>query len=121
LGDVIELRVDDAGDGYESDHVDLIRPRIVVDGAETSLLDLDIVRSNIPYYTLEYGMTIDKNPLTLNGQVYPEGFGVHAPAMFRLAVPRDLRGKRGRIEMLAGLDDETGPWGSAKVTLCYSQ
>lgn len=121
LGDVIELRVDDAGDGYESDHVDLIRPRIVVDGAETSLLDLDIVRSNIPYYTLEYGMTIDKSPLTLNGQVYPEGFGVHAPAMFRLAVPRDLRGKRGRIEMLAGLDDETGPWGSAKVTLCYSQ
>lgn len=121
LGDVIELRIGDAGDGHESDHVDLVDPRIVVDGAETSLLDLDIVRSNIPLFTLEYDMSINKNPLTLNGQVHGEGFGVHAPAMFRLAVPEDLRGKRASVEMLAGLDDETGQFGSATVTLCYSQ
>jgi hypothetical protein len=121
IGDVIEIRVDETSDGYASDHVDLIDPRIVVNGAATSLLELDIVRSNIPYYTLEYGQTIEKKPLNLNGQTYQEGFGIHAPAMIRFAVPEDLRGKQATIEMLAGIDDETEGRGSAAVTLCYSQ
>ena len=63
-------------------------------------LDLDNVTQD--YGTPQAGKSVDSNPLTLSGIVYPHGLGTHAVS--RLLV--DLKGSAAQFEALAGVDDE---------------
>ncbi len=48
------------------------------------------------------GKSVDGNPLTLNGVVYPHGIGTHATS--RLLI--DLKGGATKFEAMVGVDDE---------------
>ena len=68
---------------------------------------LNLNRMTSGYKTPQAGKSIDGNPLTLSGLIYPHGVGTHANSEFR--VP--LRGNATRFAAMVGVDDEvkTGP------------
>ena len=63
---------------------------------------LDLKNVTQDYGEPHAGKSVDNNPLTLNGVVYPHGLGTHAAS--RLLI--DLKGSAVKFEALAGVDDE---------------
>jgi alpha-galactosidase len=59
------------------------------------------------------GHSVDSNPLTLAGVVYPHGIGTHAEATLLF----DLKGVATRFQAMAGVDDERKGSGSVTFTL----
>lgn len=59
------------------------------------------------------GRSVDNNPLSLGGVVYPHGLGSHAEC----AIPIDLHGDVTRFEAMAGVDDEKKGHGSVTFAL----
>ncbi|WP_168733442.1 NPCBM/NEW2 domain-containing protein [Deinococcus sp. Arct2-2] len=55
----------------------------------------------------------DGKPLTLNGAVYPKGYGVHAPSELKYSLAGSDNAKCVRFKAQIGLDDEVGTQGSA--------
>lgn len=56
----------------------------------------------------------DGRPLSLNGQVYARGLGVHAPFEASYA----LQGRCARLSAVLGVDDEAGTHGA--VARCWN-
>ncbi len=54
------------------------------------------------------GLSVDDNPLTLDGLVYSHGVGTHSASEMAI----DLYGLARRFEAVVGLDDESGEFGS---------
>lgn len=69
---------------------------------------LDISRIQQEYGDPHAGKTVDSNPLTLGGKVYPHGLGTHAVSQLVI----DLKGTATRFEAMAGVDDERKGQGS---------
>jgi len=79
--------------------------------ANTVWLDtLNLSNANQGYGTAASGAgkTVDGHPITLNGKVYPHGFGTHAVA----SVGIQLNGQATHFDAVVGVDDETGSKGS---------
>jgi hypothetical protein len=55
----------------------------------------------------------DGKPLTLDGTVYPKGYGVHAPSELKYSLAGTDNAKCVRFKAQIGLDDEVGTQGSA--------
>lgn len=56
------------------------------------------------------GKSVEGNPITFNGQVFPHGIGTHATSVWTL----DLHGQVERFSAMAGVDDEAGAEGSVE-------
>ena len=63
---------------------------------------LDLSKMTAGYGTPQAGKSIDGNPLTLNGVVYPHGVGTHAASEFVV----DLHGAATHFAAMVGVDDE---------------
>ncbi len=68
---------------------------------------LDLSKMTVGFSAPKVGKSIDGNPLTLNGVVYPHGVGTHADSEFVVA----LHGAATHFAAMVGVDDEkkTGP------------
>ena len=66
-----------------------------------ALSDLKPVRLTVGWGQVTPNRSIAGKPLTLNGQVYPVGVGVHAPALLVYDLPKGAE----RFVAVAGLDD----------------
>ncbi|MCA1596323.1 MAG: NPCBM/NEW2 domain-containing protein, partial [Chloroflexi bacterium] len=69
---------------------------------------LDLTRVMQEYGTAHAGRSVDNNPLTLGGIVYPHGIGSHATS--QLAI--DVNGAATRFVSMVGVDDEKKGAGS---------
>lgn len=69
---------------------------------------LDLRRMTAGYGSARRARSIDNNPLTLGGIVYPHGVGTHAPSVMGI----DLGGGATRFEAMVGVDDEKSGHGS---------
>ena len=77
--------------------------------AHTLWLDaLDVTKTEQDYGQPHAGKTVDGNPLTLGGAVYPHGLGTHAASQMVV----DLKGAATRFETMVGVDDERRGQGS---------
>lgn len=63
-------------------------------------LDLSLMTQG--YERPQVGKSVDKNPLTLGGVVYPHGIGTHAQSEMSV----DLKGAATKFESMVGVDDE---------------
>ncbi|MEO7716084.1 MAG: NPCBM/NEW2 domain-containing protein [Capsulimonas sp.] len=63
---------------------------------------LDLSQMQLGYGEPHAGKSIDNNPLTLSGTVFPHGIGTHAASLFRV----QLHGDATRFSAVVGLDDE---------------
>ena len=66
-----------------------------------ALADLKPVRLSVGWGQVTPNRSIAGKPLTVNGQVYPVGVGVHAPALLVYDLPKGAE----RVVAVAGLDD----------------
>lgn len=73
-----------------------------------SLMSLDLSRMSTGWGIVHEGQSVDGNPLTLKGRVYPNGVGTHAESRVRVA----LDGGAARFTAIVGVDDETQHKGS---------
>ena len=65
------------------------------------------------YGTPNAGKSVDGNPLTLGGVVYPHGIGTHAESLFILA----LHGGATRFAAMVGVDDDVKQSGSVVFSI----
>jgi len=70
---------------------------------------LDVSRATQGWGRPHAGRSVDGNPLTIAGAVYPHGFGTHSPGSLRI----ELHGAATRFVSMVGIDDETAGRGSA--------
>src|SRR5690349_3309794 len=72
------------------------------------LESLDLGQMTQDYGTPRAGRSVDNQPLTLNGVVYPHGIGTHANSHFTV----DLKRAATRFTSMVGVDDERKGYGS---------
>ena len=97
------LVVTDAGDNFNYDHADWINPTISTpDGAATPLTSLSWVSATSGYGSVQKNKSLDSHPLTVNGVVYDNGFGVNSYSYIEYDLPEGYT----RFTSFCGLDDE---------------
>jgi alpha-galactosidase len=64
--------------------------------------DLDLARVSTGYGSIQRGKSMDGNPITIGGQKFERGLGVHAPSVAYIA----LNGDGKRFQAQVGVDDE---------------
>lgn len=74
---------------------------------------LELSKVSSEWQTPQAGHSIDKNPLTLGGVVYPRGIGTHAQSQMTV----DLKGIATRFRSMVGVDDEKNGHGSVVFTV----
>ncbi|MDR2649096.1 MAG: NPCBM/NEW2 domain-containing protein [Clostridiales bacterium] len=67
------------------------------------------------YLPAKIDKSIDNHPITVNGKVYPKGFGAHARS--EITVP--LEGKYARFTSVIGIDDEVLPGGALIANVIF--
>lgn len=77
-------------------------PSLAQDSAEIRLEALDVSRISNGYGTLQRGRSLDGHPLTVGGETFANGLGVHAPSVAFI----DLHGEAKSFHARVGVDDE---------------
>ncbi|MGN0242549.1 MAG: NPCBM/NEW2 domain-containing protein [Lachnospiraceae bacterium] len=77
--------------------------RIPYQMTDTYLSDLPATEVTVGWGTYQNNLSIDGNPITLDGKVYEKGLGTHANS----EVIYHLNGKYSRFQAMIGIDDET--------------
>ena len=114
----VSVDVTDNGDGISSDHFDIGNPKLVVDGEVYHLSTFKFIKDISEVYKTRRNSNIIEKPLKISDQVYGNGFGMHAPSSFVLAIPKFLRGKQGELSFDYGVDAQTQGAGSVAVDIC---
>jgi hypothetical protein len=97
------LVVTDAGDNFNYDHGDWINPTISKpDGTETLLTSMSWARATSGFGGVQKNRSLDNHPLTVNGVVYENGFGVNSYSYIEYDLPEGYT----RFSSFCGLDDE---------------
>ncbi len=71
---------------------------------ESFVYDLKLLHQSQGYGNTNIGKTVDNNPLHLNGTLYLNGIGSHAPSKHVYALPENAS----RFTVTCGVDDESG-------------
>ena len=71
---------------------------------ESFVYDLKLLHQSQGYGNTNIGKTVDNNPLHLNGTLYLNGIGSHAPSKHIYALPENAS----RFTVTCGVDDESG-------------
>lgn len=71
---------------------------------ESFVYDLPLVSQRQGYGSTHIGKSVDGNPLTLDGNIYVAGIGVHAPSQHVYELPENAT----RFTAFCGVDDESG-------------
>jgi hypothetical protein len=71
---------------------------------ESFVYDLKLLHQSQGYGNTNIGKTVDNNPLHLNGTLYLNGIGSHAPSKHVYALPENAF----RFTVTCGVDDESG-------------
>ena len=94
------------------DHVDIVDFKVTLeDGSAVWFSDLEPTYARQEWGRLEMDKSVDGNPLTIAGTVYPKGLGTHSNGVITFALPAGARRVSGKV----GIDTEIGDRGSAKV------
>ncbi len=97
------LVVTDAGDNFNYDHADWVKPTLVKDNGESLLLtSLNWVSASSGWSTVKKNTSLDGNPLKINGATYANGFGVNAYSIIEFDLPAGYT----KFTALCGFDDE---------------
>lgn len=98
------LVVTDAGDNFNYDHADWINPLLSKeDGATLDLTTLNWVKATSGWDEVKKNKSLDNNPLTVNAQTYPKGFGVNSYSIIEFDLPQEGYTK---FTAFCGFDDE---------------
>lgn len=97
------LVVTDAGDNFNYDHANWIKPAIFKPNGESILLtSLDWASATSGWDQVKKNTSLDNNPLTVNGVVYADGLGVNAYSIIEYDLPEGYT----RFVSFCGFDDE---------------
>ena len=114
------LVVTDAGDDFSYDHADWINPTIAKpDGTQTLLTSLSWANATSGYGSVQKNKSLDSHPLTVNGVVYPNGFGVNSYSYIEYDLPEGYT----RFTAFCGLDDEVlnAPYGATIEFMVFTE
>lgn len=97
------LVVTDAGDNYNFDHGDWINPAIYTENGDSILLSsLNWVSATSGWATVRKNLSLNGNPLKVNGKTYTNGFGVNSYSTIEFDLPQGYS----KFKSFCGFDDE---------------
>jgi putative heme-binding domain-containing protein len=94
------LIVTDAGNGYSCDWADWVRPRLVGDGKEAFLTDLDWSSAEAEWGQVRKNKAAGGGPLMSRGKVIENGIGTHANSVIVYDLPDDHGYRRFQAEVV---------------------
>ncbi len=98
---VVWLVADDAGDGKGCDWVDWLEPRLTGPAGTTELVDAEWIEATTGWGSVRRGQDCEGGPLAVDGVVFAEGIGTHAPTRIGFRVPAG----HDRLTARAAVDD----------------
>ncbi|HEY6563635.1 MAG TPA: NPCBM/NEW2 domain-containing protein, partial [Pirellulaceae bacterium] len=81
------LVVTDGGDGFACDWADWAEPRLIVDGKETKLTDLNWKSASGEWGKVSVNKNADGKPLRIGGKDVEYGIGTHANSIIEYDLP----------------------------------
>ncbi|MDZ7723875.1 MAG: NPCBM/NEW2 domain-containing protein [candidate division KSB1 bacterium] len=96
------LVVTDGGDGSHWDHADWIEPTLSGENGSLQLINVPWVQATSGWGTTTVNKSVGGNELIVDGQVYENGIGTHAPSIITYDIPDGYD----TFSALAGLDGE---------------
>lgn len=114
------LVVTDAGDNFNYDHGDWIKPAIYKENGDSILLStLNWVSASSGWDVVKKNTSLDGRALTVNGKTYTNGFGVNAYSIIEFNLPEGYN----KFKSFCGFDDEvlSAPNGVSLEFLVYTQ
>lgn len=108
----LKLIVENAGDSISWDHADWADAKLIScsesSSEKISLMDLNWISATAGWGKVNKNESIQNSPIKIDGKTYDKGIGTHANS----EIVYDLNGQYKTFECLAGLDSETGAYGS---------
>lgn len=86
------LVVTDGGDGFGCDWTNWVNPVIKGSFGEKKLTELTPVKTEVGWGNPGRNVNANGQPMSVNGQPAPNGFGVHAPAVLEFDLPEGTTG-----------------------------
>ena len=110
------LVVQDAGNGFISDHADWLNPTISGPKGELKLTELPWLSATAGFGDVHKGKSCTGKPLTVNGQVIADGIGTHAPSVIVYELPEGYT----RFKAQGALDDGGAKSGKPGATVRFA-
>lgn len=96
------LMVTDAGDGYDWDHSNWAKPRIITDSGDVKLTELDWESATEGWGSTRINKSISGSDLVIDNRKYDYGIGTHSESLIKYKLPAGAK----RFTAIAGLDQK---------------